>query len=68
MSASREAKTTRVTFTVEADDMAELEAIAIQQRVSVAWVIRDCIKKYLADRATLFGKTQNDRSGRGDVQ
>jgi predicted transcriptional regulator len=53
---AKETKTTRATFTVDTDDMAELEAIAKHQRVSVAWVIRDCIKQYLADRSHLLEK------------
>lgn len=65
MTASKEARTTRTTFTVDTDDMVELEAIAAQQRVSVAWVIRDCIKQYLAEKAPLLADHRRTDQGRG---
>jgi Ribbon-helix-helix protein, copG family. len=66
MTASKVARTTRTTFTVDTDDMVELEAIAAQQRVSVAWVIRDCIKEYLAGKAPLLADQRRPNQGRGD--
>ena len=65
---TKEARTTRTTFTVDAEDMVELEAIASQQRVSVAWVIRDCIKEYLAGRAPLLANQRRSSTGRGASQ
>lgn len=47
-----EARTKRTTFTIDSGDMDELETIAAAKRVSVAWVIRDCVRRYLSDRAT----------------
>lgn len=64
-SKDKEAKTTRATFTVDTGDMAELEAIAQHRRVSVAWVIRDCIKQYLTDRAPLFSRQPSRQPRRG---
>lgn len=41
----------RITFLLDEGDIAELEAIAQDHRVSLAWVIRDAVKMYLSDRA-----------------
>jgi hypothetical protein len=53
-----EARTKRTTFTIDSCDMDELESIAAEKRVSVAWVIRDCIKHYLSERAPLLGRAE----------
>jgi hypothetical protein len=37
----------RVTSMLERSDIAELESIARQRRVSLAWVIRDAVRAYL---------------------
>jgi Ribbon-helix-helix protein, copG family len=54
----------RTTFMIDASDVAELEAIADIQRVSLAWVIRDAVKRYLSDRARPRSLTINSQSGR----
>lgn len=41
----------RITCMLDEGDIAELEAIAQDHRVSLAWVIRDAVKLYLSDRA-----------------
>ena len=41
----------RITFMLDEVDIAELEVIALDHRVSLAWVIRDAVKLYLSDRA-----------------
>lgn len=47
-------KTKRPTVSVPAAQYAELERIAGRKRVSVSWVIRDAISKYLAAESPLF--------------
>lgn len=56
----------RITFMLDTDDIAELEALAQSQRVSLAWVLRDAVKMYLSDRAPLLRPAtllQHDRHG-----
>ena len=41
-------KVERISLSLTADDKTALERIATEKRVSIAWVIRDAITKYLA--------------------
>lgn len=45
---------TRASVTFPADLYAELERIAEEKRVSVAWVVRDAVEKYVEARYPLF--------------
>jgi hypothetical protein len=54
----------RTTFMIDEADMAELEMIAQAQRVSLAWVIRDAIKRYLGDRAPLLRPPSSSQTNR----
>jgi predicted DNA-binding ribbon-helix-helix protein len=49
-------KPVRTTATIPAEDYAELEKIAEQKKVSVAWVIREAVDKYLRSQSPLFRK------------
>jgi hypothetical protein len=40
----------RITLSIAAEDKAELGKIADENRVSIAWVIRDAITKYLSEK------------------
>mgnify|MGYP001262237526 CR=1 FL=1 len=40
----------RITLSISAADKRELERIAEEKRVSIAWVIRDAISRYLGDK------------------
>ena len=51
------AKSVRTSVTVSATDHEELERIADQKKVSVAWVIRDAIERYLTNESPLFRRT-----------
>jgi len=44
----------RVSVTFSPDDYDELKRIAKRKRVSLAWVVRDALGRYLADEAPLF--------------
>jgi len=44
----------RASVSLPAEDYAELEAIARDQRVSLAWVVRDAVTRYLDGRRPLF--------------
>lgn len=52
---------TRTSVSLPAGDYAELERVARQQRVSVAWVIRDAVTRYLTDRNPLFRPAESTR-------
>lgn len=45
---------TRASVTFPADLYAELERIAVDNKVSVAWVVRDAVEKYVEARYPLF--------------
>jgi metal-responsive CopG/Arc/MetJ family transcriptional regulator len=45
---------TRASVTFPADLYAELERIAEENKVSVAWVVRDAVEKYVEARYPLF--------------
>ncbi len=40
----------RISLSLAAEDKAALEQIADEKRVSIAWVIRDAITKYLSEQ------------------
>ncbi len=52
--AEEEKKTVRTTVTLPSQDYAELERLAEQKRVSVAWVVRDAVEQYLTRSLPLF--------------
>jgi predicted transcriptional regulator len=41
----------RITLSLSSEDKAALSEIADQKRVSIAWVIRDAITRYLAEKS-----------------
>jgi predicted transcriptional regulator len=45
----------RASVTLPSDVHKTLEQIAQEKKVSVAWVIRDAVDKYLSDKWPLFG-------------
>lgn len=49
---------TRASVTFPADLYAELERIAEEKKVSVAWVVRDAVEKYVEAQYPLFGRKQ----------
>lgn len=53
----------RVTCMLDEVDIVELEAIAQSKRVSLAWVIRDSVRIYLAEQAPLLRQAHSDRRG-----
>ena len=50
------ADTVRASITFPADVYETLELIAKEKKVSLAWVVRDAVDKYVADRWPLFRK------------
>jgi metal-responsive CopG/Arc/MetJ family transcriptional regulator len=44
----------RASVTFPEELYAELERIAVDRKVSVAWVVRDAVEKYIADLYPLF--------------
>ena len=49
---------TRASVTFPADLYAELERIAEEKKVSVAWVVRDAVEKYVEAQYPLFRPQQ----------
>lgn len=54
--------TVRLSVSLDADDYSELKKIAGGNRVSIAWVVRAAIARYLDARAPLFRRDQGERS------
>ena len=50
----KRAKTRRISVSLSAEHYAELQRLAEQNRVSLAWVVRDAIDRYIAAEAPLF--------------
>lgn len=51
--------TVRISVSFPEDQYAELELIAQQQRVSLAWVVREAVQSYLVTRWPLLDQTKN---------
>lgn len=47
-------RSVRTTVTLPKEDHDELERLAKQKKVSVAWVVREAVEKYLAQQSPLF--------------
>ena len=47
-------KSIRTTVSIPLEDYKELESIALRNKVSVAWVVREAVSHYLAEQAPLF--------------
>ena len=50
----RNHKSTRTTVSLPLEDYEELEKIAVKNKVSVAWVIREAVSHYLAEQVPLL--------------
>jgi len=55
ISQSSDAGTVRATISFPAEHYAELERMAQDKKVSLAWIVRDAVEKYLADQWPLLG-------------
>lgn len=55
---SSEAKSSRASVSFPPELLRDVERIAKDKKVSVAWVIRDAVEKYVADQWPLFGNRQ----------
>jgi metal-responsive CopG/Arc/MetJ family transcriptional regulator len=51
-------QTIRASVSFPEEDYRELERIAKQKRVSVAWVVRDAVKAYLDKESPLFRRSK----------
>jgi hypothetical protein len=49
-------KTVRTTVSLPQDDYVELERLAKQKKVSVAWVIREAVERYVNQQPSLLRK------------
>jgi len=47
----------RRSVSLPVDEYEELERIASEVRVSISWVVRDAVSRYLAARAPLFHRS-----------
>ena len=51
----------RATISFPPDVYAVIENIAKEKKVSLAWVVRDAVDKYIEDRWPLFGQRAGER-------
>ena len=49
-------------MSLDADDYADLKAIAKNKRVSLAWVVRDAVSDYLDARNPLFSRKRGSEA------
>jgi len=60
---SSEKPTVRTTVSVPRQDYYELEVLAERKKVSVAWVVREAIDRYLHSEMPLFRGLEDDSKG-----
>jgi predicted DNA-binding protein len=53
-----DAPSVRASISFPTDIYKSLDVIAKQKKVSLAWVVREAVEKYLADKWPLFGKQE----------
>ena len=51
----RETVMPRASVSFPPDVYKALENLALQKKVSIAWVVRDAVERYIADQTPLFG-------------
>ena len=54
-------------MTFSREEYEELSRIAKRKRVSLAWVVRDALGKYLAAEAPLFHQPTENKADGGDL-
>lgn len=59
---AKSAGTARASISFPGEVYTELERIAEEKKVSVAWVVRDAVDKYLAERYPIFAHVEGARS------
>jgi hypothetical protein len=62
-SANDEEATVRTTVTIPKADYADMERIAREKRVSVAWVVREAVAQYLTGAGDSDVKQSHSRRG-----
>jgi len=68
MKKTEKAKTVRLSVSFDEADYEELQRLAEQKKVSVAWVVREAVERYLSNRNPLFRSGSEETSaGRGSV-
>ena len=50
-------ETVRTSVSIPVNDYGELQRLAVQKKVSIAWVIRDAVDKYLTMEQPLLRRT-----------
>lgn len=58
-SKKKAAQRIRASISFSPDMYKTLEGIAAEKKVSLAWVVREAVEKYLADKWPLFSKKQD---------
>jgi predicted DNA-binding ribbon-helix-helix protein len=51
-------KSTRTSVSINTADYRELERLAELKKVTVAWIIRDAVEKYLSSNSPLFARSE----------
>lgn len=57
---ARKPRPVRVSVSIDANDYADIKSIARNGRVSVAWVVRDAVARYLDSRTPLLSRGDVD--------
>lgn len=57
-SAAEQREMTRASVSLKSEDYEHIARIAAQKKVSIAWVIREAVEKYLEDRSPLFKRAE----------
>lgn len=61
----RPSRVVRASVSLKREVYSELERIAESKKVSVAWVLRDAVEKYMADQWPLFAGQGTEEAGEG---
>jgi predicted transcriptional regulator len=57
----RKSAMARISVSLSTDVHATLEQIALEKKVSVAWVMRDAAEQYIADKWPLFNQNRRGK-------
>jgi len=58
----RLARPVRVSVSFRRSDYVEVEAMAVQKRVSIAWVIREAVSTYIAERGGVLRPAERNQA------